>query len=61
VARSKFAPDRGLTVRMVMTMVLLALLYVVLVAAISLHLLMPTLVGVYASLEEVVFAAVGRR
>jgi heat shock protein HtpX len=36
VARTRFAPDRGLTTRMVATMVLLALLYVVLVAAISL-------------------------
>lgn len=35
MARTKFAPDRGLSVRMVMTMVLLAILYVVLVAAIS--------------------------
>ncbi|WP_166355954.1 zinc metalloprotease HtpX [Phytoactinopolyspora limicola] len=35
MARTKFAPDRGLTVRMVATMVLLALLYVVLVGAIS--------------------------
>lgn len=35
MARTKFAPDRGLSVRMVITMVLLALLYVVLVVAIS--------------------------
>ncbi|WP_216844081.1 zinc metalloprotease HtpX [Phytoactinopolyspora alkaliphila] len=36
MARSRFAPDRGLTFRMVLTMVVLAVLYVVLIAAISL-------------------------
>ncbi|WP_129669183.1 zinc metalloprotease HtpX [Phytoactinopolyspora endophytica] len=36
MARTRFAPDRGLTTRMLMTMVLLAVLYVVLVGAISL-------------------------
>ncbi|NDL57268.1 zinc metalloprotease HtpX [Phytoactinopolyspora mesophila] len=35
MARTRFAPDRGLTTRMVATMILLALLYVVIVAAIS--------------------------
>jgi hypothetical protein len=35
VARTRFAPDRGLTTRMLATMILLAVLYVVLVAAIS--------------------------
>lgn len=36
MARTRFAPDRGLTTRMVLTMVLLGLLYIVLVVAISL-------------------------
>jgi heat shock protein HtpX len=35
VARSRFRPDRGLSVRMALTMVLLALLYVVLILAIG--------------------------
>lgn len=35
MARTRFAPDRGLTTRMVATMVLLAVLYVVLVGAIA--------------------------
>jgi len=35
VARSRFRPDRGLSVRMGLTMVLLALLYVVLILAIG--------------------------
>ncbi|WP_298322839.1 zinc metalloprotease HtpX [Haloactinopolyspora sp.] len=36
MARTRFAPDRGLTTRMVLTMVLLAVLYVVLIGAIAL-------------------------
>lgn len=35
MARSKFAPDRGLAVRMVLTMALLAVLYVVLIGVIG--------------------------
>lgn len=35
MARTRFAPDRGLSVRMVITMVLLALLYVALIVALS--------------------------
>ena len=35
MAKTRFRPDRGLTVRMGLTMLLLAVLYVVLVLAIS--------------------------